>query len=90
MVNRLPKEKGMTPLAVPFSITIFKKCVRYQIDSALIKHLHFYDLQCLIMQFEIHDLQEYFKNEQKQRLKSQGIKEIKDISGADAIKFLGR
>ena len=54
----------------------------------LIRHLHFFDLQCLIMQFEADDIQQYLKSEEKARLQSRGIKDISDISGADAIKFL--
>ena len=77
-------------MAVPYSITIFKKCIKHNIDSHLIKHLHFYDLQCLIIQFEISDIEKYLDAENKKKLKERGIKEVKDISGSEAIKFLGR
>lgn len=90
MVKRLPEQKGIKPLPVPFSLTILKKCVKYRIDTALIKHLHMFDLQCLLIQFETQDIIQYLKEMEKQQMRSQGIKEVKDISGAEAIKFLGR
>lgn len=90
MVKKLPEQKGMKPLAVPFSLTILKKCIKYKIDTGLVKHLHLFDLQCLIIQFETQDVLDYLKHQEKERLRSQGIKEVKDISGADAVKFLGR
>lgn len=80
----------MKTLAVPYSITIFKKCVKYQVDSALMKHLHFFDLQCLLIQFETQDILEYLNTEEQKRLRSKGIKEVRDIEGSEAIKFLGR
>ena len=92
LVKRLPKnnKRNFESLPVPFSIMILKKCIKYRIDSALIKHLHLYDLQCLIFQFEIQDIQQYLEHKDMEKMKSRGIKEIKDISGAEAIKFLGR
>lgn len=90
LVKKLPPQKEKKHLAVPFSITVFKKCIKYKISTDLMKSLHFFDLQCLIIQFEIQDIQEYFSAKEKERLKARGIKEVKDISGEDAIKFLGR
>ena len=90
LVKKLPEQKGIRPLAVPFSLTILKKCVKYRIDAALIKHLHLFDLQCLIMQFETQDILDYLRQKDKEKMRSRGIKEVKDISGADAVKFLGR
>lgn len=77
-------------MTVPFSIRIFKKCIEYHIDSLLVKHLHFYDLQCLIFQFEIDKIQEYLRNEERRALQKRGIDSVKDISGNEALKFLGR
>lgn len=90
MTKKLPEQKGMKPLAVPFSLTIFKKCIKYGIDTTLVKHLHLFDLQCLIIQLETQDVLAYLRQQEREQLRSQGIKEVKDISGADAIKFLGR
>lgn len=75
---------------MPFSITILKKCIKYRIDSVLIKHLHMFDLQCLLIQFETQDIIQYLKEKEKENMRSRGISEVRDISGADAIKFLGR
>ena len=89
MVEKLPKTRG-TPLAVPFSVRIFKKCIENRIDPALIKHLHFFDLQCILMQFEIQNIERYLKSEEDRKLHARGISEVKDISGAEAKRFLGR
>ena len=80
----------MTALAVPRSILIFKKCVKHGIDSNLIGHLHFFDLQCLIIQFETQEVLTYIEKENEARLHKKGIKEIKQIDGNQALKFLGR
>lgn len=42
------------------------------------------------MQFEIEDAKDYLSQQEKERMRAYGIKEIRDISGADAVKFLGR
>jgi hypothetical protein len=56
----------------------------------LARHLHFYDLQCLLIQFDIQKIEDYLKQEEKSKLQSRGIKDVKDISGADIKKFFGR
>lgn len=90
MVDKLPKSKKTSSLAVPFSLSIFKKCVEYNIDFSLVKHLHFYDLQCLIIQFDINKVKDYLRQEEQKDLNKRGISSVKDISGNDALKFLGR
>lgn len=90
MVNKLPKVKSLKTPAVPFSISIFKKCIEHNIDASLVKHLHLYDLQCLIFQFEIDRIKEYLKQKEQEELRKQGIGEVKNISGNDVLKFLGR
>ena len=90
LCKKLPTPKNSMSLAVPLSIRILKKCIQYQIDFEFTKRLHFYDLQCLIIQLEIQDIQQYLKGQEDQKLSKKGIKEIKDISGNEAIKFLGR
>ena len=89
-MDKLPKVKNSSSLAVPFSIRIFKKCVEHGIDSSLIKHLHFYDLQCLIFQFEIAKIQDYLRHKESEALQKRGIGAVKDISGNEVLKFLGR
>ena len=90
MVDRLPKTKNTNPPTVPFSLRIIKKCIEHGVSTELIKHLHLYDLQCLLIQFDIQRIEEYLKAEEKQNMHKRGIKEIKDIDGAQAVKFLGR
>jgi hypothetical protein len=86
----MPASNRKESLAVPFSIRIFRKCVEYRVDTHLMRHLHLYDLECLLIQFDIQRVQEYLDYEQKKSWKEQGIKEVKDISGNEALKFLGR
>lgn len=88
LVSKLPSPKGHKPLAVPLSIRIFQKCIEHKIDFSLVRHLHFFDLQCLIFRFEIQRVEDYLNYADKQSMKAQGIKEIKDISGNEALKFL--
>lgn len=90
MVDKLPKVKSIKTPAVPFSISILKKCIDHGIDASLIKHLHLYDLQCLIFQFEIDRIKEYLRQKEQEELHKQGISEVKNISGNEALKFLGR
>ena len=90
LIQKLPQSDQHVSLAVPFSIRIFKKCIEHKIDFSLVKHLHFYDLQCLIIQFDIQRIEAYFETENRKRLNAQGIKEVKHVSGSEALKFLGR
>lgn len=75
-------------MTVPLSIKVFKKCIEYRIPPDLIKRMHFFDLQCIIIQFDTQKVQEYIDAEEKQRLKARGISNIRDISGNEALKFL--
>jgi hypothetical protein len=49
-----------------------------------------YDLQCLLIQFDIQNILAYLKSENDQKLREKGIRNVKDISGSEALKFLGR
>lgn len=75
---------------MPLSLKIFKKCIKHRIDTQLVKHLHFFDLQCLIIQMDTSDVIQYLKMEKDKKMKEKGIKEVKNISGNEALKFLGR
>ena len=90
LVNRLPKTKASNTVAVPFSISIFKRCVDHGIDFSLVKHLHLYDLQCLIFQLEAQRILDYLKRKESVDLQKRDIGEIKDVDGNAALKFLGR
>lgn len=80
----------MTPLAVPLSIRIFHKCTLRGIPAELIRHMHFFDLQCLLMRFDIDDAVQYLEQRNKDELHKQGIAEVRDIDGTEALRFLGR
>lgn len=88
LIQKVPQNKNDIPLAVPLSIRVLRKCVSRGVDSLLIKHLHFYDLQCLLMQFDIADIESYLEREGKDKLRRRGIAEVREISGAEAVKFL--
>lgn len=87
-MKKLPQKKSYAPLAVPLSLKILKKCIEYRIDGDLIRRMHFFDLQCIIIQFDIQKVQEYLDSKEKQRLNSQGISEVRQISGNEALRFL--
>jgi hypothetical protein len=90
LVKKLPEPKNQKTLAVPFSLRIFRRCIEYGVSLDLARHLHFYDLQCLLIQFDIQKIEDYFKQEERSKLQSRGIKDVKDISGTDIKKFFGR
>ena len=87
MVKRLPSPKNKQTLAVPLSIRIFNKCIDHKIDFSLVKHLHFFDLQCLIMRIEISKIESYLEQEEQAKQREKGVN-VKDITGAEALKFL--
>lgn len=89
-MNKLPKTKSSSSLPVPFSISIFKKCIDHNIDPAHIKHLHLYDLQCLIIQLEAQRITDYLQRKSSADLQKRNIGEVQDIDGNAALKFLGR
>lgn len=90
----LDKVKGSSVkrpvLAVPLSILIRKKCVDLRIPAEFVKSMHMTDLQCLILRMEIQNVREHLAYEEKQRLQKQGISQVKDIEGAEVLRFLGR
>lgn len=89
LLKKLPKTRDNSPkLAVPLSIRMYKKCVEHQIDMSLVKHLHFYDLQCLIIQMDISNIRRYLDSKKKDELNARGISEVEKVSGADAVRFL--
>ena len=90
LVKKLPETKSQKNLAVPFFILITKRCVQNKIDPYLVQHLHFYDLQCLLLQLEIDKIVQYLEAEEREKLKARGIKKVTPISGNEALKLLGR
>lgn len=72
---------------MPRVLTIMQKCVEHKIQDAFIKNLHFNDLYCLIMSLDISNLRQLIKQQNKLKNKNRNVT-IKDISQADAVKFL--
>jgi hypothetical protein len=67
LIEKLPKTKNRVSPTVPFSIKIFKRCIDYGVSAELMKHLHLYDLQCLLIQFETQRIEEYLRSEEKRK-----------------------
>lgn len=72
-------------LDVPFFIQIIQNCVKYNIDTNLIKRLHLYDLECLIVQFQIKEVKEYLAMQSKEKGTSNNVK---NVTGNDALAML--
>jgi hypothetical protein len=90
LIKRLPKKNGHEkPLTVPYSVLIRKKASDYNIDGYTVSRMHFYDLQCLIIQFEIQAINEYFDTQRKRKLHERGISECSRVGGNDARKLFG-
>lgn len=78
------RNKTMT---APRVITLMKKCVDLKIQDCLIQRLHFTDLYVLILTIDIENIKQALKRERQARTKKSNS-EIRDISGAEAVKFL--
>ena len=89
LIKKLPEAKNRQSLAVPLSIKIYLKCTQYNLDFQLVRHLHFFDLQCVLIKKDIAAIEEYLDKEQKLREQKSGAN-VKEVSGLDAKKFLGR
>lgn len=75
---------------MPFSILLLKKCITYGIDGITIKSLHMFDLQALVLQFEIKELETYFYQLNQKKLQERGISEVEKVDGNKALKLFGR
>lgn len=73
---------------MPRVITIYKKCVTYNIPDILIKRLHYNDLLLMILGLDIAEIRHILTVEKKQKLQKQGIKEIKKLSAQEAVNFM--
>lgn len=74
-------------MTAPRVITLMKKCVDLKIQDCLIQRLHFTDLYVLILTIDIENIKQALKRERQARTKKSNS-EIRDISGAEAVKFL--
>lgn len=78
-------------LTMPRVLTLYQKCTEYNIQGCLIERLHYNDLLLLIYSFDIENLKKQIATAKKMRQISKGKKnapEIRDVSQADALKYL--
>lgn len=73
---------------MPLSLRIMKVAIKCDISPELIKNLHFFDLQSLILSFNIDFIQQEFKSKRKQRLNERGIDEVEYYKGKNILKIL--
>jgi hypothetical protein len=62
-------------------------CSSYSIDSALIKNLHFFDLQSIIIDCQIDKVKEYLKAKKQHKEQKDGI-ETRHIEGKEVLNYL--
>ena len=79
--------RNKNPIVPPRGIKIFQKCVELKIQDSMIQRLHFNDLYVLILSLDIANIKAALKRERQARAANSDT-EIRDISGADAVKFL--
>lgn len=87
MGNKINNSKDNL-FTMPLSLRILKVAIKYDISPELIKRLHFFDLQSLILSFNIDFIQQEFKNKRKQRLNERGIDEVEYYKGKNILKIL--
>lgn len=83
--DKTPPEKNS--LNVPRYLTIIRKCAEYQIPDSAIVRSHFNDLYVLIMSLDIANIKQALRRQAAAKWKERGI-QMRDISQADAVKFL--
>jgi len=70
----------------PYILTLIKKCSKYNISYELMCNLNFYDLQYLIIEYEIENLQEVLRRKETERLSSLGL-EVVDATDEDILRM---
>lgn len=88
MYDRLKLDGGGIILPVPRVITIYQLCIKHNVPGALIERLHFNDLQLLLMRLDISEIKQILKQQANERQKARGIKEVRELSAGDAVRFL--
>lgn len=81
-------EKEKAPLPVPRIITILQRCVTHGIQDSLISHLHYNDLQLLLMSLDIDKVREAIKAYRRAKMRSHGVEDVQELSASEAVKFL--
>lgn len=57
-------------------------------QDTLIKELHFNDLHLLLMHLDIDDLKQALKQMGKEKMRANGISDIRTLAPSEAVKFL--
>lgn len=79
---------GQSPLAVPRVITVYQRCIKHHLQDKLITELHFNDLHLLLMHLDIEDIKQILKQKSKEKMRANGIGDVKTLSPNEAVKFL--
>lgn len=74
-------------LTVPRYVSIMQKCVEHKIQDVFIRNSHFNDLYVLIMSIDIANLKQMIKQARSAKMKQRNMN-VRDVSQADAVKFL--
>ena len=83
MLKIIPSGAKTNFIPLPFSLLIYKRAVKANIQGELIKSLHFIDLQCLILSLEIDSLNQYIRDLAQVNLNKRGIKEVRQATEED-------
>lgn len=73
---------------MPLSLRLLKTAINYKISPELIKTLHFYDLQDLILSFNVSAIKSYLEQEHKAKLENRGIDGVDHINGKNILNYL--
>lgn len=79
--------RNKNSIVPPRVITILQKCVELKIQDSMIQRLHFNDLYVLILSLDIANIKATLKRERQARAANADT-DVRDISGAEAVKFL--
>lgn len=73
------KEKGFS---LPFILTVFKQCIKYNISNDMIKSLSYNDLLSLIIDFQIDDINQHLANSKEKK------DEVIELDEEETTRFL--
>lgn len=79
--------RNKNSIVPPRVITIMQKCVELKIQDCMIQRLHYTDLYVLILSLDIANIKTALKRERQARAANSNT-DVRDISGAEAVKFL--
>ena len=87
LIEKVSPNNRSSQIAQPRVITLLHKCVELKIQDCMIQRLHFYDLYMLIINIDIANIKQAIKRERQSKAQKSNA-EVRDISGAEAVKFL--